>query len=492
MPKPKKAPDNILWAGTEASHADWLLEEQWIATATAEDLAALGPEVYVDAEEDEFGASGYMVSRHEDTAIIEIHGKLVAGSAWYNQFLGRTGYGEIMEAFSRIAEVSGINQVLMNISSGGGSTDGVDETSKYITAFDKNVLPVYAHTSSNMLSAAMWIGSSARKRWATDMASVGSIGVIAVHKEYTEMFKKEGIKVTVFREGENKALVSPYEKLTEKAIDYIKTQMERINTFFVEALASNLSLTEAYIRNKIADGSEFFGAEAKSLGLIDKVGTLDSMLKGLVNKHQASSTNALGIGADTMSLKKGNTTENETTLSAEAQAAASAGAPLDVAVIEHPVLLDEITVEVETAETEAQAAAEETAALEAEAKPGEGMSFLIEKMAGVQREAAELRVKTEQLEAELAEAQAGATALHALCTEWCQRMQIPLGVPTLDSEGMSPGVLAKEVSRVKGIFDAKYLPGQKVEASSEGEDNSNEGVITSITQARRSAATFSK
>ena len=83
-----------------------------------------------------------------------------------------------------------------------------------------------------------WAGSQARYFAAGKTADVGSIGVICIHMDYTGFYKDAGIKPTVFRAGEFKALGNHLEALSPKAKEYLQTHLEKSCQIFIEAVAS--------------------------------------------------------------------------------------------------------------------------------------------------------------------------------------------------------------------------------------------------------------
>jgi len=111
--------------------------------------------------------------------------------------------------------------------------------------------------------------------------------VVLVHKEYTVMLEKAGIKATVFREGKYKALGNPYEKLTPLAKDTIQKKLSDYRQFFVEAVSKYRGLSEEFVSKQIATGAEFWGPEALRLGMVDKIMTLEAVVNQLDGEHNS-------------------------------------------------------------------------------------------------------------------------------------------------------------------------------------------------------------
>jgi len=150
----------------------------------------------------------------------------------------------------------------------------------------------HAHTDSAAFSAAYWIASAAQKVTASPMAEVGSIGTLLITYEMTKAAEQDGIKYHVFRAGEFKALGNPYEELSEKAAQVIQNRLEETNQFFLKHVSTQRNLLMSD-RQRWAEGKTFFAEEAKTVGLIDGVLTLDDVI-GSGASHNPTSDRRYG------------------------------------------------------------------------------------------------------------------------------------------------------------------------------------------------------
>lgn len=277
---------DYLWAGTYSGFMSYLDAKGRM------DEAPIGAELdarnyYRDESEDEPAYQGYdyMIDTYGSMASVNIKGSLIAQSSWLSRMFGMTGYDEIQNAVTAAAQEPGIDNILLDIDSPGGSVNGVSETGSIIRAIDENVMPVSAFTGGQMSSAAYWLGSSAREIHATEMASIGSIGVIAVHQEYSKAMEKEGVKPTVFTAGKYKGIGNPYEPLSASDKTYIQEKVDGAYGFFVNAVAENRGLTADYVKENAANGKDFFATEAIGVGLIDRINSFQDVEKLLNNQH---------------------------------------------------------------------------------------------------------------------------------------------------------------------------------------------------------------
>jgi ClpP class serine protease len=178
-----------------------------------------------DEDEGQFDGYDYMVQQIGSTAVISIQGQLIPQSNWLTRLFGMTGYDEIKNSLVSVINEGSSKSMLLDINSPGGATEGLEDVASSIKQVNDEFMPVVAHSAGTMASAAYWLGSAAGEVYATKMATVGSIGVVAVHQEISKMLTDQGITTTVLRKGKYKMLGNPLEKLSALAIKVIDDQL---------------------------------------------------------------------------------------------------------------------------------------------------------------------------------------------------------------------------------------------------------------------------
>ena len=289
----------VVWLGTEDAFYAWQgLEDKFFGMV--KDAQAFGGREEEDPDEIDInfgvpkGRMGIkLLERVGNTAVVKVHGSLVAKYAWWHDyFLGHvTSYEALGDAMEIAVKAEGVNRILLDIGSGGGMVMGLDNISQRIK-WARNYVQVHAHTDSAAFSAAYWIASAAQKVTASPMAEVGSIGTLLITYEMTKAAEQDGIKYHVFRAGEFKALGNPYEELSEKAAQVIQNRLEETNQFFLKHVSTQRNLLMSD-RQRWAEGKTFFAEEAKVVGLIDGVLTLDDVI-GSGASHNPTSDRRYG------------------------------------------------------------------------------------------------------------------------------------------------------------------------------------------------------
>ena len=88
-----------------------------------------------------------------------------------------------------------------------------------------------------------------------------------------ELLKKIGLRSSVIKSGKFKDIGSPTREMTNEERALIQAIVDDINDQFVKAISENRNIPPAKIL-PLADGRVFTGRQAKELGLIDGLGSL--------------------------------------------------------------------------------------------------------------------------------------------------------------------------------------------------------------------------
>lgn len=271
--------DDQIWAGTSRNFFSVKEAEEAFTSALAAGWSEPGKDS--DEEDDEHD----LLQVVGNIGVIHISGGLVNEGGGYLKYYGLTGYPQIKAAISAAARNAEVKHIVLNIDSGGGSVSGCQDTGDFIRKIHTNLKPVSAFTGGSMASAAYWLGSSAGKVYAAETAVVGSIGVLATHKEYSKMYKDAGIGVTVVRSGPYKALANSVEPLSAEGEAQLQKLVNATSRVFNRHVATMRNRTEEYVDSTMGQGREFVGAEAADVGLVDGITSIDALLSQLQREY---------------------------------------------------------------------------------------------------------------------------------------------------------------------------------------------------------------
>lgn len=209
--------------------------------------------------------------------------------------------GPMMKSRSKYGGVSTVDQrrnvraimadekaksVLQIIDSPGGTVAGTEALAADIKSLDL-AKPVLTYFEDLGASAAYWTGAQARRVSANASAQVGSLGVYGVVVDSSGQAEKEGVQVHVVSTGENKGAFVPGAPVTEKQLESYQGLINKMNAQFKSAVISGRKLSVEQV-DKLFDGSVWMAEDAKKLGLIDAVESLDSALAEATRLAQLS------------------------------------------------------------------------------------------------------------------------------------------------------------------------------------------------------------
>jgi capsid assembly protease len=179
-----------------------------------------------------------------------------------------------------------IGAVIIDVDSPGGTVNGVDELSSLIYSA-RGEKPVVAVANSLAASAAYWIATAADELVVTPTGEVGSIGVLAAHEDDSEMFEKAGVKTTLISAGKYKTEGNPYEPLSDEARAHLQERVDDYYGLFVGAVARNRGVGVQAVREGFGEGRAVGAKQAKALGMVDRIGTLDDTIARLQRRSQS-------------------------------------------------------------------------------------------------------------------------------------------------------------------------------------------------------------
>ena len=208
----------------------------------------------------------------ECVVVMEINQELVTQGVPATLFSdGIPGSEEIANKIRKIDERPDVGAVVFVMDSPGGS---VVATKEIYDAVDKMEKPRVIYMREAAASGAYYISTPADYIIADPNTITGSIGVVAVFADMSELFEKVGIDVTAITSGSAKDMGSPAREMTEKEMEIMQTIVNEVFEEFkgviIKHRGSKLSMTKF---NEILDGRIVSGRQAKEIGLVDALGT---------------------------------------------------------------------------------------------------------------------------------------------------------------------------------------------------------------------------
>lgn len=221
-------------------------------------------------------------------AIVPITGVIVPRGNLMTETSGAVSAERLAQSHRQLMADPNVGAIVYDVDSPGGNVQGVDELASAIFE-SRGTKPVIAVANHLAASAAYWVATAADELVVTPSGEVGSIGVFAEHHDVSIGIEREGVKHTYISAGKYKTEGNPYEPLGDEARAFIQSRVDDYYELFVKAVARNRSVKVADVRNGFGEGRVVGAKQAVSLGMADRVETLDNVISRLVKQARPTS-----------------------------------------------------------------------------------------------------------------------------------------------------------------------------------------------------------
>lgn len=220
--------------------------------------------------------------RTGSVAVIPVYGVIAPRMNLLSEISGGTTFekltGQLREAMGNKA----VRTIVLDVDSPGGSVAGNAEfASELMRARTKK--PVVAVAQYLMGSAAYHLSSAATEIVAAPSARVGAIGTYTIHNDLSEALKQLGVKRTFISAGEGKVDGNEAEPLTDTARARMEVAVNEAYGQFVGNVVKGRGAGMTAERVRKDWKAHVYGAsEALSLGMVDRIATLDETVARLL------------------------------------------------------------------------------------------------------------------------------------------------------------------------------------------------------------------
>lgn len=207
-------------------------------------------------------------------AVVPIKGVMQKRASYWYLSASTVNAAQYIQMLDADPDIKGI---ILDIDSPGGTVSGTYELAKVIKGTKK---PIVAYANDLCASAAMWIASQADEIWSSSpTATLGSIDVLSVHDDYSEMFREYGIKRTYITSDESKDKVvgNPTEPLTEEAYKKIEAELKEIKVVFEGSVRKGRG-DRLQENERTFSGATYHSKEAKDVGILDGMGDMNRVV----------------------------------------------------------------------------------------------------------------------------------------------------------------------------------------------------------------------
>ena len=202
--------------------------------------------------------------RGDKVAVIEILGPIVDARP-------------TLESLKHFRDEPAVKAIVLRIDSPGG---GVGPSQEIYTEVlrTREVKPVVASMGAVAASGGYYIAAATDGIVANPGTVTGSIGVIMGYTNFGQLLERIGLRPVVIKSGTFKDTGSPTREMTADEKALLQTVIDDMHQQFVDAIASGRDMPFDQVA-ALADGRIYSGQQAKTEGLVDRLGNFEDAVR---------------------------------------------------------------------------------------------------------------------------------------------------------------------------------------------------------------------
>lgn len=227
----------------------------------------------------------------DGVAILDVSGPLFKKANLFVHISGATSYEMLMRDLHVALDDPAVNSIMLRVDSPGGEANGCDELAAAIYAA-RGKKPITAFVSGQACSGGYWIASAAEKVVISDLAMLGSIGVVLGVADRSKADEKSGIVRREFVSSQSPG--KRPDPATDAGAAQIQKMVDDLAEVFVAAVAKHRGVDPATVIEKFGAGGVEIGAKAVAKGMADEVGQFEAAFAALKSRGTRRSTRTIG------------------------------------------------------------------------------------------------------------------------------------------------------------------------------------------------------
>lgn len=249
-------------------------------------------------------------------AVVRVDGVIGAGK--------KASADNLIKALQAAYKDDGTKAVLLSINSPGGSPVQAGQVYDEIKRQQKlhPDIKVYAVISDIGASGAYYIAAAADEIYADKASLVGSIGVVSPSFGFVDLMKKLGVERRLLTSGDHKGMLDPFSPLKPEEKQFWQSVLDTTHKQFIDEVKKGRG-DRLKITPDLFSGLVWSGEQAEKLGLIDGLGSRDSVARDVIHqtkfKDYTVTTSALDRLVNRLGTSMAQGLVNELGLSPEAR-----------------------------------------------------------------------------------------------------------------------------------------------------------------------------
>lgn len=223
--------------------------------------------------------------RRRAVPVLELHGTIAARPG----ALSAASIGPLIDRAVAAAEPRGT--LLLHVESPGGSAVQSDLIARRLRQrAGKANVKLVAVIGEVGASGGYWLACAADEIVANPMSIVGSIGVVGAGFGFPEALARLGIERRVYTAGANKVRLDPFRPERADDVAFAQSLLDDLHERFKDWVRSRRGERLRGTDGAMFDGGFMLGARALELGLIDRLGDLDTLVQEIGGERARART----------------------------------------------------------------------------------------------------------------------------------------------------------------------------------------------------------
>jgi protease-4 len=239
-------------------------------------LLGYSVKVYDDDKLVERAPKNFGVSR--GIAVVYVDGDMVDGRSQTIPLIGvkMVGSYTIAESLKQAREDDRIGAVVLRIESGGGSAMAADVIWRQVQ-LTARIKPILVSMGSAAASGGYYIAAPATRVYANPLSITGSIGIFYGKADVSELLRKIGVSVEVYKTAPRADAESIFRPFTDDERVELERKVAQFYDMFLGRVAEGRRLTKQQV-DLVGQGRVWTGEQAFHRKLVDEIGGMRQVL----------------------------------------------------------------------------------------------------------------------------------------------------------------------------------------------------------------------
>ena len=247
-------------------------------SARAADLAMLLdrpslPQITLEAYAPLAAAKERIYSASQIVAVVYAEGDIVDGEGGD----GLIGGDALARELRKLRRNGKVKAIVLRVNSPGGSAIASERIQRELSLIAATK-PVVVSMGSVAASGGYWISTAAARVFAEPSTITGSIGVFSLIPNIQQLANRNGLTFDTVKTGRYADLFTLSRPRTAAELAVLQRGTDAVYNAFIARVATARKLSADSVR-AIAEGRVWSGEQARRLGLVDSLGSLDAALK---------------------------------------------------------------------------------------------------------------------------------------------------------------------------------------------------------------------